>query len=152
MSTKLITIDQKTIAQMNRLSDDEIYLLAAKGLEIITASPGERPEHTPLPWKYQEVSDAYTHIIRGPRNEFICSGPQDSSGATEADMRFIVTACNNYEALKLSHAALLEIVKYLRGYLCTHPDYQRGFMEAEQIMNDADRALANAKALAEARK
>lgn len=89
------------------------------------ASPAERPEQT-LTIPQMMHDDAVTKIELWKRNQ---------------ELR------NNYEALKLSHAALLEIVKYLRGYLCTHPDYQRGFMEAEQIMNDADRALANAKAL-----
>jgi len=50
---------------------------------------------TPTPWHYQEDSDAYTHIIRGPKNQFVASGPQDSSGRSEADLRFIVQCVNS---------------------------------------------------------
>lgn len=63
---------------------------------------GEHGKHTPIPtpWRYQENSDAYTHIIRGPAGEFICSTPQDSSGESEANARLIVHRVNTWEGLR----------------------------------------------------
>lgn len=49
-------------------------------------------EHTPGPWRYQEESDAYTHIVRGPSNEYVAGFSQDSSGNAEADARFVAMA------------------------------------------------------------
>lgn len=43
-------------------------------------------------WAYQENADAYTHIVRGPNNEFICQLGQDASGKAEARARFIADA------------------------------------------------------------
>lgn len=44
------------------------------------------------PWAYQEQSDAYTHIVRGPNNRFICQLSQDSSGESEKTARLISAA------------------------------------------------------------
>lgn len=57
-------------------------------------------KHTPGPWNYQEEADAYTHIVRGPANEFICSGPQDSSGRARADMKLAAMAPVLLKSLK----------------------------------------------------
>jgi hypothetical protein len=48
--------------------------------------------HTPGPWRYQEKSDAYTHIVRAGEHRFICQLPQDTSGKAEADARLIAAA------------------------------------------------------------
>lgn len=63
---------------------------------------GERGKHTPIPtpWRYQENSDAYTHIILGLAGEFICSTLQDSSGESEANARLIVHRVNTWEGLR----------------------------------------------------
>lgn len=58
------------------------------------------------PWAYQEKSDAYTHIVRGPNNAFICQLQQDRTGAAEANARLIAAA-----------PALLSEVKALREAL-----------------------------------
>lgn len=34
---------------------------------------------TPGPWHYQEESDAYTHIVRGPKNEHLVQLRQGTS-------------------------------------------------------------------------
>lgn len=47
---------------------------------------------TPGPWHYQEESDAYTHIVRGPNNYFITQLSQDTSGRSEADARLMAAA------------------------------------------------------------
>lgn len=66
------------------------------------SDPQERPEvveqaaetirgFTPGPWRYQEESDAYTHIVRvGER--FLCQLAQDTSGEAEANARLIASA------------------------------------------------------------
>lgn len=41
------------------------------------------------PWSYQEKSDAYTHIVRGPVHRFICQLPQSTSGRAEDIARHI---------------------------------------------------------------
>jgi hypothetical protein len=56
--------------------------------------------HTPGPWHYQDESDAYTHIVRGPKGEFVVSAPQDTSGTAEADTRLIAAAPEMLEALE----------------------------------------------------
>ena len=57
-------------------------------------------KHTPGPWTYQEESDAYTHIVRGPNNYFITQLSQDTSGRSEADARLIAAAPELLEACK----------------------------------------------------
>ncbi|AVH89984.1 hypothetical protein AL480_03720 [Stenotrophomonas maltophilia] len=49
-------------------------------------------KHTPGPWAYQEDSDAYTHIVRGPGNRFICQLAQTTSAEIEANARLIAAA------------------------------------------------------------
>ena len=44
----------------------------------------EREGWTPGPWEHQEISDAYTHIIRGAGNRYIGSAPQSLGEADEA--------------------------------------------------------------------
>lgn len=62
--------------------------------------------HTPGPWHYQEKADAYTHIVRGQKNWFVCQLKQDSSGLAEADARLIAAAP---ELLELCERTLQEI-------------------------------------------
>ena len=54
---------------------------------------------TPGPWHYQEESDAYTHIVRGPKNVFICQLQQDTTGWAEANARLIAAAPDLLAAL-----------------------------------------------------
>lgn len=56
-------------------------------------------KHTPGPWAYQEDSDAYTHIVRGPGNGFICQLAQTTSAEIEANARLIAAAPEMFEAL-----------------------------------------------------
>jgi len=56
-------------------------------------------KHTPGPWEYQEQSDAYTHIVRGPDNLFICQLAQTTSSEIEANARLIAAAPELLEAL-----------------------------------------------------
>ena len=58
------------------------------------------PTHTPGPWHYQEDSDAYTHIVRGPTGKIIASTAQNSSGEAEANARLIAAAPNLLSAAK----------------------------------------------------
>ncbi|EKT4441781.1 hypothetical protein QEK83_002441 [Stenotrophomonas maltophilia] len=55
-------------------------------------------KHTPGPWAYQEDSDAYTHIVRGPNNRFICQLAQTTSSEIEANARLIAAAPELLEA------------------------------------------------------
>ncbi|MCA8326236.1 hypothetical protein LGN29_39395 [Burkholderia cepacia] len=56
---------------------------------------------TPMPWRYQENSDVYTHIVRSDANPgmIVAYGPQSSSGQVEADARFIAAIRNAAPAL-----------------------------------------------------
>lgn len=72
---------------------------------------------TPLPWHYQEDSDAYTHIIRGPQDQYVASGPQDSKGNTERDIRYLVECANNAQVLQSRHDAELAEYKKALGPL-----------------------------------
>jgi hypothetical protein len=58
-------------------------------------------KHTPGPWAYQEQSDAYTHIVRGPDNLFICQLSQTTSSEIEANTRLIAAAPELLQALQL---------------------------------------------------
>jgi len=58
-------------------------------------------------WHYQEESDAYTHIVRGQNEKYICAGPQGSKGEAEADARFAAGAPLAILAL-LDHIDALE--------------------------------------------
>lgn len=53
------------------------------------------------PWVYQEQSDAYTHIVRGPNNRFICKLSQDSSGESERTARLISAAPEMRDELQM---------------------------------------------------
>lgn len=69
------------------------------------------PRITALPWKYQEMSDAYTHIVRGPHGEFIAAGPQSSLRDVERDMRHIVRAVNSHAALVAALKACMVVLQ-----------------------------------------
>lgn len=64
-------------------------------------------EHTALPWRYQEKSDAYTHIVRSG-DRFILQLSQDTSGQAEATARFIVRAVNAHAALVKALTDIIE--------------------------------------------
>jgi hypothetical protein len=58
------------------------------------------PKWTPGSWRYQEKSDAYTHIVRADETRFICQLSQDRSGEVEANARLIASAPELYEAVR----------------------------------------------------
>lgn len=62
--------------------------------------------HTPGPWRYQERSDAYTHIVRAGENRFLCQLAQDTSGEAEANARMIAAAPELLAALRTCAEAL----------------------------------------------
>lgn len=51
------------------------------------------------PWHYQEQSDAYTHIVRGPNHEYIGSAPQGTDGGAEATAKLWAAAPDMYSML-----------------------------------------------------
>lgn len=55
--------------------------------------------HTPGPWRYQEESDAYTHIVRAG-DRFLCQLQQDTTGEAEANGRLISAAPDLADALQ----------------------------------------------------
>lgn len=64
-------------------------------------------KHTPGPWRYQEASDVYTHIVRGPNNYFVCQFSQDTSGRSEADARLTAAAPELLEACQAIRLVML---------------------------------------------
>lgn len=67
--------------------------------------------HTRGPWAYQEDSDAYTHIVRGPNNRFICQLNQTTSAEIEANARLIAAAPDMLSALRSSRDVLARAIK-----------------------------------------
>lgn len=62
---------------------------------------GDMTGWTPGPWRYQEKSDAYTHIVRTGSNGrgFLCQLLPDATGTSEANARLITAAPDMYTAL-----------------------------------------------------
>jgi hypothetical protein len=81
-----------------------------------------KQEELNLPWTYQENSDAYTHILRGPTNGYILQGRQFSDGSEERKIRFIAEACNNYHSLKQQLSSLQEENERLKDALTWYAD------------------------------
>lgn len=61
--------------------------------------------HWPGHWHYQEGADAYTHIVRGDNNLFICQLSQDRTGKSETNARLIAAAPELMEAARLLEVA-----------------------------------------------
>jgi hypothetical protein len=57
-------------------------------------------KHTPGPWLYQEKSDAYTHIVRGPSGQYVAGCGQCSHGECEANARLIAAAPEMLQTLE----------------------------------------------------
>ncbi|HGM5034484.1 TPA: hypothetical protein ACKPZU_000216 [Stenotrophomonas maltophilia] len=68
-------------------------------------------KHTPGPWAYQEDSDAYTHIVRGHNNRFICQLAQTTSAEIEANARLIAAA----PELLMKITGLIGAAEYLQA-------------------------------------
>ncbi len=58
---------------------------------------------TPGPWAYQEESDGFTHIVRGPTGQHIVQFSQDTKGRSEANARLTASAPELLEALRELH-------------------------------------------------
>jgi integrase len=82
-------------------------------------------KHTPGPWRYQEESDAYTHIVRGPENLFISQLSQDTSGVAEANARLIAAAPEMLEALEAIVAESDQSNGGKRGKITNRPVHER---------------------------
>lgn len=69
-------------------------------IEVQSGSAGvdPGPKWTPGPWRYQEKSDAYTHIVRGPNGRFMIQFSQDPRGESEANARLTAAAPELYAA------------------------------------------------------
>ena len=91
---------------------------------------------TPTPWHYQEDSDAYTHIIRGPKNQFVASGPQDSSGRSEADLRFIVQCVNSERPADPAGETKDATLKLSSGLFVQYEEYAK--LEAQLVASQAE--------------
>lgn len=99
-------------------------------------------EHVKLPWRYQENSDAYTHIVRSG-DRFILQLSQDTSGQSEATARFIVRACN-------SHEALVKALIATQGQIANAQiDLQTGHTKAQVVRTLGEIAVSIETALAE---
>ena len=57
------------------------------------------PKWTAGEWRYQEQSDAYTHIVRAG-DRFIVQFPQSGKETSEANARLTAAAPDLYEALE----------------------------------------------------
>ncbi|KOE99771.1 hypothetical protein [Stenotrophomonas geniculata] len=86
------------------------------------------------PWAYQEQNDAYTHIVRGPNNRFICQLSQDSSGESERTARLIAAAPELLDALVKAERMFREI-----GFIAA-ADKER----PESLWNEISAVIADA--------
>lgn len=91
--------------------------------------------HTPGPWRYQEKSDAYTHIVRGPDGQYIAGCGQDRTGECEGNARLIAAAPTMLESLK---ALVAETER------CDNPALMGVGSEAE-VMQKAKAAITSAE-------
>jgi hypothetical protein len=74
-------------------------------------------KHTPGPWHYQENSDAYTHIVRGPSGYFVHQGSQHTDGVSKANALLIAAAPELLEAcLEMVTAVEMEGANGLRFF------------------------------------
>ena len=70
------------------------------------------PEHTPTPWLESEILDDGRVGVISSANEILIGIP---NRLKLEDRKFIVRACNEYDALRSSHAALMEALKAIVG-------------------------------------
>lgn len=96
-------------------------------------------KHTPTPWfRNIRANGKYPTIFAG-RNQHVCSVSQQKTGdEIEANIDFIVTACNAHEDLV---AALRELV--------THNDHQTGAAFNYKASEKAWAAIAKAEGSAQ---
>ena len=102
------------------------------------------PTHTPGPWHYQEDSDAYTHIVRGPTGKIIASTAQNSSGEAEANARLIAAAPEMEKCLKDARNAIASLDKGALGW--AHTEYgEPMYSFRDELMHNIDGALKKAR-------
>ena len=79
--------------------------------------------HTP--WRYQEESDVYTHIIREAPGRFILQLRQDTSGQTETLARSIVRDHNCHDDLVAALVDCRRLIEHMAEYVgqMALPDY-----------------------------
>ena len=68
------------------------------------------PEHTPTPWLESEILDDGRVGVISSANEILIGIP---NRLKLEDRKFIVRACNGYDALRASHPRLLRLVRLL---------------------------------------
>lgn len=74
--------------------------------------------HTPTPWRYQEKSDAYTHIVRSGENRFVCQFPQGTGGTSEASARHTIACVNFFHGRdipteNIPEGGIMEVIRVL---------------------------------------
>ena len=109
-----------------------------------SAAADVMPKHTPGPWHYQEDSDAYTHIVRGPTGKIIASTAQNSSGEAEANARLIAAAPEMEKCLKDARNAIASLDKGALGW--AHTEYgEPMYSFRDELMHNIDGALKKAR-------
>lgn len=108
--------------------------------------------HTPGPWSYQEISDAYTHIVRDASGRgIIVYAPQSSSPVSEANARLCAAAPDLLAALNVAIKALTRLAE-TPGCGCSFPCRCNGAewtqIELEGRMDVAMEALKDIEARA----
>jgi hypothetical protein len=93
----------------------------------------------PGPWRYQEESDAYTHIVRDADGKYVCGCSQNSNGDAEATARLIAATPD-----------LLGALHFVKDFLSdlengTPPDDPLRELR-EQLHEKIDAAIAKAEA------
>jgi hypothetical protein len=95
-------------------------------------------------WHYQEESDAYTHIVRGPSNEHIVQLSQDTSGKAEGRARLMAAAPELLEALRKAEAFIEDELSVRKtSYL---PEGSPYIDEAQTVLNLVAAAIAKSEA------
>ena len=80
------------------------------------------------PWRYQEQSDAYTHIVRAGEKRFVCQLSQTGE-RSEANARFMAAA---------DPAAILSLIEEVEGLRAENAELLDGF---DKIQTEAVEAL-----------
>ena len=104
-------------------------------------------KHTPGPWRYQEDSDRYTHIVRSPTNRIVHQGPQHDDAICEANARLIAAAPELYDTLKRILDGFAQGVFVRDVTYDANPDWAIKLLPFLKLLGEAQTAIFKAEAI-----
>lgn len=87
--------------------------------------------HTPLPWHVNQLDGYSIHGIRGWIADVTAGTMNEVSiEEREANAKFIVEACNNYERIKAQRDELLAVMKRVLAFQDQEADFRSQMRQA----------------------